>query len=61
MAAISQDNIFKYIFMNQNVWFSNKISLKYVLWGPIDNNGALVQMMAWRRTGDKPLSESMMT
>ena len=28
--------------------------------GPIDNNTALVQLMAWRRIGDKPLSEPMM-
>ena len=28
--------------------------------GPIDNNRELVQLMAWRRTGAKPLSEPMM-
>ena len=28
--------------------------------GPINNNPALVQIMAWRRSGDKPLSEPMM-
>ena len=28
--------------------------------GPIDNIPALVQIMAWRRPGDKPLSELMM-
>ena len=28
--------------------------------GPIDNNTALVQIMAWRRTGHKPLSETML-
>ena len=28
--------------------------------GPINNILALVQMMAWRRAGDKPLSESML-
>ena len=27
--------------------------------GPIDNNTVLVQIMAWHRTGDKPLSEPM--
>ena len=37
-----------------------KFSLKYVRKGPIDNNPALVQIMAWRRSGDKPLSEPMM-
>ena len=37
----------------------NNMSLKYVPRGLIDNIAALVQMMAWRRTGDKPLSEAM--
>ena len=27
--------------------------------GPLDNNPTLVQIMAWRRSGDKPLSEPM--
>ena len=36
-----------------------QISLKFILIGPI-NNPALVQIMAWRQTGDKPLSEPMM-
>ena len=40
--------------------FSIKISLKFVPMGPINNIPALVQIMAWRRPGDKPLSESMM-
>ena len=33
---------------------------KFVHKGPINNIPALVQIMAWRRPGDKPLSESMM-
>ena len=37
-----------------------KFSLKYVGKSPIDNNPALVQITAWRRSGDKPLSEPMM-
>ena len=28
--------------------------------GPIENIPALVQVMTWRRSGDKPLSETMM-
>ena len=36
------------------------ISLKYVRKGPIYNNPALVQIMVWRRIGDKSLSEPMM-
>ena len=54
------DDIFKCIFENENEWISIKISLKFVPKGPIYNNPALVQIMAWRRPGDKPLSEPMM-
>ena len=54
------DDIFKYIFLNENVRISIEISLKFVLKGPINNIPALVQIMAWRRPGDKPLSEPMM-
>ena len=54
------DDIFKCIFLNENIWISIKISLKFVPKGPINNIPALVQIMAWRRPGDKPLSEPMM-
>ena len=54
------DDIFKRIFLNENVWMSIKISLKFVPKGPINNTGALVQIMASRRPGDNPLSEPMM-
>ena len=54
------DDIFKWIFLNENVWISIKISLKFVPTGPINNIPTLVQIMAWRRPGDKPLSEPMM-
>ena len=37
------------------------MSLKCVPKGPIDNNQALVQIMAGRQIGDKPLSEPMLT
>ena len=53
------DDTFKHIFLNENVRISIKISLKFVPKGPINNNPALVQIMAWRRPGDKPLSEPM--
>ena len=36
------------------------MSLKFVPKGPINNIPSLVQVMAWRRPGDKPLSEAMM-
>ena len=54
------DDIFMCIFFNENCCILIKFSLKYVRKGPIDNNPALVQMMAWSRPGDKPLSEPMM-
>ena len=54
------DDIFKCIFMNENIEISIKISLKFVPKGPINNIPALVQIMAWRRPGDTPLSEPMM-
>ena len=54
------DDIFKWIFFNENVWISINISLKFVPRGPINNMPTLVQVMAWRRPGDKPLSEPMM-
>ena len=52
-------DIFKWIFLNKNVWVLIEISLKFVSNCPIDNIPALVQIMAWRRPGDKPLSEPM--
>ena len=51
---------FKRIFLNENVTISIKISLKFVPNGPINNNPALVQIMAWLRSGDKLLFEAMM-
>ena len=66
-ASISSDNglhfantIFKCIFLNENAQISIKISLKFVPKGPINKISALVQIMAWRRSGDKPLFEPMM-
>ena len=60
MAAICADNIFQLIFFNGNVWILIIISLKFVLKSPISNNTVLVQIMACRLFGDKPLSEPMM-
>ena len=54
------DHTFKRVFLNENVRISIKISLKFVPKVPINNIPALFQIMAWRRPGDKPLSETMM-
>ena len=54
------DNIFKCIFLNENVRIPIIISLKFVPEGHINNIPALAQIMAGRRPGDKPFSEPMM-
>ena len=56
MAAVSQRTLQKHSL----VWISIKISLKFVPKGSINNNPALVQTMAWHRSGNKSLSEPMM-
>ena len=53
------DDIFRHIFLNENVWILNEISLKIVPKDPINNISALVQIMAWRWRGNKPLSAPM--
>ena len=55
------DGTLKRIFLNEYVLISIKISLKFIPKGPINTIPALVQMMAWRRQGDKPLSEPIFT
>ena len=54
MAAIQADDIFKWIFLNENarmLYFdSNFIAI--CSQSPIENKPALVQVMVWRRTGD---------
>ena len=60
MAAILADGIFKLLLLKESDRIPIQISLKCVPRSPIDNNPTLVQVMAWRRTGDKPLPEPMM-
>ena len=36
------------------------LHMKFIRKGPIINIPSLVQVMAWRRPGDKPLSEPIM-
>ena len=54
------DDIFRVIFVDENCHILISISLKYVPKSPIDNTPTLVQIMAWRQTSKKPLSESLM-
>ena len=51
------DDTIKRIFLNENIRISTKNSLKLVPKGLTNNIPALVLIMAWRRPGDKPLSE----
>ena len=43
--------------MNEKFCILNQISLKFDPEGPINNKSALVQVMAWRQAGAKPLPE----
>ena len=53
------DDIFKCIFWSENEWILLRISPKFVPKVRINIIPSLVQIMAWRRPGDKPLSEPM--
>ena len=55
-------DIFKCIFLNENVRMSirSQCSMKFVRRDSINKILASVQIMAWRRPGDKPLSGPMM-
>ena len=60
MDAILADDIFKCVFLNEINRIPIQISTKRVPKSPIDNKPALVQVMAWRRTGDRPFPEPML-
>ena len=53
-------NILTCIFLNRIVWNPTKISFKIFPKYIIKNIPAVFQIMAWRRPGDKPLSEPKM-
>ena len=53
------DDIFKCIFLNENVQILIMISLNFIPKGQMNNIPALVQIMAWCQPGDKPLSEPL--
>ena len=59
-ARFNADDIFKRIFLKENVWIPTIISLTFVPMGQINNIQALDQILVWSRPGDKPLSEPMM-
>ena len=59
MAATWADDIFKCNIVSEDVLTSIKISLNLVSKGRINNMPTLVQIIAWRRSADKPLSETI--
>ena len=59
MAGISQAIFSDAISWTKSLCFF-KISLKFVPKNPNDNNQAVIKIVAWRRIGRKPLSESML-
>ena len=60
MVTIFAENIFKFIFLNENCCIFIKILPKNASNGSTNNKSALVQIKACRQTGNKPLSEPMM-
>ena len=55
------DDILRCIFLNENVMIWINFSSEFIVNGLIDNIPSLVvQIMAWRTPGDKPLSEPLM-
>ena len=61
MAANLTDDIFKRMFLNKSGRILIQISQQSVPRSQIVNKPALVQVMAWHRTGDKLLPEPMLT
>ena len=55
------DDIFKRIFLNENICVLIQMSLKFVPKGLIDDKSAYVLEIAWRRTVDKPCLKPLLT
>ena len=55
------EDIFTCIFLNEKVWIVIEMLLKFVSKDQIYNKSSPVQVMAWRRIGDRPLPKPMMT
>ena len=54
------DDIFKFVFLTENRCTLVQISMKFVRKDLIYFKAALFLLIAWRRTGDKLLSETML-
>ena len=55
------DDIVESILLNEHLSIQIKFQLEFASNGSFDDKSALVQAMAWHRTGDKPLSKFMIT
>ena len=60
LAPIFPTRHFQMHFLEWKFYALTQISLKFVPKGPIDNIRALADMMAWHRTGNTPLTQSIM-
>ena len=60
MAVISQTMFSDAFFINEKFYILNRLSVKCVPKGLINNIPALVEIIAWHQIGDKPLSEPML-
>ena len=60
MDAISETTLSNAFSWMKMLEFRLRFHWCFVPKGPVNNNPALVQIMAWRRSDDKPLSEPMM-
>ena len=54
------EDIFKRIFLNESVFIWIKIPFKFIHKVQINGIPTLFQVMTWRRSGDKPVFETMM-
>ena len=61
MAAILQPTQSNAFWWMKTFFALIRISRKFAPKGPIDNKPAMAQLMAWGRTGDKPLTEPLLT
>ena len=58
---MATDDNFQMHFHEGKFYIPIRISVNFVPKGPTDNKSALVRVMAWRRTGDKPFHQPMLT
>ena len=60
MAYLFANGIYRRIFLHDMCFISIPIPLEYIPGGHINSKPPLIQTMAWWRSGEKPLSESVL-